>query len=128
MNEVLALLRKDQFAARCGITIDEVRPGFARCSMPITNDHLNGLGSVMGGAVFTLADFAFGAAANSHGTLAVSLQVSISYLRPCSEGILTATAEEISRSKRTGVYRVTVVNKQQQPVAEVTGTCYFKIS
>lgn len=120
------LFDNDKFAAQCGIHIADYHPGFARCTMPVTPGHLNGLGTLMGGAIFTLADFTFCVAANSHGTLAVSLNVSISYLRPCSSGTVTAVATEISRTGRTGVYRVSITDENGTAIADVTGTCYFK--
>ena len=61
------IFANDRFAARCGIELLAVSPGQARARMSLRPDHLNGLGSVQGGAIFTLADFAFAAASNSHG-------------------------------------------------------------
>jgi acyl-CoA thioesterase len=126
MEHLKDLLKKDAFAKLCGIQITECRPGFAQCTMTVTEHHLNSIGTLMGGALFTLADFTFCVAANSHGTLAVSLNASISYLRPCSSGIVTAIATEISRSSRIGVYRVSITDEHEKPIAEATGTCYFK--
>jgi acyl-CoA thioesterase len=126
MEHLKDLLKKDAFANLCGIQITECRPGFAQCTMDVTDHHLNSIGTLMGGALFTLADFTFCVAANSHGTLAVSLQASISYLRPCSNGIVTAIATEVSRSSRTGVYRVSITDDNGKQIADVTGTCYFK--
>ena len=128
MDHLKELLKKDAFAKLCGIQLVECHPGFARCTMDVTENHLNGIGTLMGGALFTLADFTFCVAANSHGTLAVSLHVSISYLRPCISGTVTAVAEEVSRSARTGVYRVSLTDSGGIPIADVTGTCYFKKS
>jgi acyl-CoA thioesterase len=126
MDHIKELFKKDIFAKQCGIQISEYHPGFARCTMDVTPNHYNGIGTLMGGALFTLADFTFCVAANSHGNLAVSLNVSISYLRPCSNGTVTAIATEISRSSRIGVYRVSITDDNQKAIAEVTGTCYFK--
>ncbi len=128
MKHIEELFKKDAFAKQCGIQIVEYHPGFARCTMNVTENHLNGIGTLMGGALFTLADFTFCVAANSHGTLAVSLHVSISYLRPCVGGTVTAVAEEISRSARTGVYRVSLADSSGIQIGDVTGTCYFKKS
>jgi acyl-CoA thioesterase len=127
MKSLLELFKKDKFAENCGIEIMEVTPGYAKCSMDITEKHLNGIGSLMGGAAFTLADYTFSVAANSHGPLAVTLNAYISFLSACNHGKLTATASEISRTKRTGVYKVSITDGNDEPVAEVTGTCYFKI-
>jgi acyl-CoA thioesterase len=102
MERIKEIFKKDAFAKLCGIQITTCRPGFAECTMHVTENHVNSIGTLMGGALFTLADFTFCVAANSHGTLAVSMQASISYLRPCSRGTVTAIATEISRSSRTG--------------------------
>jgi acyl-CoA thioesterase len=126
MKHIHELFSKDAFAKRCGIQLIECRPGFAQCTMEVTENHWNGIGTAMGGALFTLADFTFCVAANSHGPLAVSLHVSISYLRPCSSGILTAIATEVSRSSRIGVYRISITDEEQKQIADVTGTCYIK--
>ena len=60
------VFKEDYFATEAaGIVIDEVEPGYAKCTMPLGKIHKNAAGNVMGGAVFTLADFAFGVAANT---------------------------------------------------------------
>jgi acyl-CoA thioesterase len=128
MERIKEIFKKDAFAKLCGIQITECRPGFAQCTMNVTEHHLNSIGTLMGGALFTLADFTFCVAANSHGTLAVSLHVSISYLRPCSNGMVTAIATEVSRSSRIGVYHISITDEHKKQIADVTGTCYFKKS
>jgi acyl-CoA thioesterase len=128
LQKVTDLFRKDRFAAHTGIEIEDIAPGSARCSMEIQEQHLNGIGIVMGGALFTLADFTFGLAANSHGTIAVSSAVTIHYLRKSSQGKLTATATEISRNAKTGLYRVAITDAAGQLIADITGTCFFTTS
>jgi len=125
MEKVIELFQNDKFAEHCGIRIVEVSAGFAVCSMEVTEKHLNGIGILMGGALFTLADFTFGLAANSHGTIAVSLNAFVSYIKKCSSGTITATAKEISNSRKTGVYSVCVNDETGQIIAQITGTCYF---
>ncbi|MDP4185816.1 MAG: PaaI family thioesterase [Bacteroidota bacterium] len=126
MEEIIELFKKDKFANSCGIQIEEFHPGYAKCSMEVTEDHLNGIGTLMGGALFTLADFTFSVAANSYGTIGVSLNAFITYLRKCTGGKVTAIATEVSRGNRTGTYRVCVNDEDGNQIAEVTGTCYFK--
>ena len=126
MKKVIELFEKDQFSKRTGIRIIEVKPGYAECTMTITDDHLNGIGILMGGALFTLADFTFSLAANSHGNLAVTLNASISYLQKCSKGTVTAIASEIFRNNKTGLYNVSLKDEDGHLLAEVRGTCYFK--
>jgi acyl-CoA thioesterase len=125
MDTVLELFEKDSFAKGCGIKIIEMKPGYAKCTMEIKDEHLNGLGIAMGGALFTLADFTFSVAANSYVERAVSLNVFISYLKKCNKGLITAIAREISKTNRTGVYNISITNEEGDQVAEVTGTCFF---
>lgn len=74
LEEARKFFAADAFAVnRAGAVIDEVGDGFARCSMEYGKEHLNAAGSVMGGAIFTLADFAFAVAANCGGRMTVSL-------------------------------------------------------
>ncbi len=127
MEKIPELFEKDKFAKSCGIKIEDFKPGQATCSMIITEKHHNGIGIVMGGALFTLADFAFSVAAYSQNDLPVSLNVFISYLKKCSSGKVTALAKEISRSKRIGVYNISITDENGQRIAEVTGTCYFQV-
>jgi acyl-CoA thioesterase len=126
MNHIKKLFKKDYFARRCGIRIVEVREGAAVCTMEVTKNHLNGLGIVMGGALFTLADLTLSMAANSYGNPAVTLNAYISYLHSCSRGTLTAAAGQVSQTGKTGVYRVNIADENGQSIAEMTGTCYFK--
>jgi acyl-CoA thioesterase len=126
MGKIIDLFTKNKYANDCGIEIAEVRPGFVKCTMDITENHLNGIGIVMGGAIFTLADFTFSLAANSHGMIAISLNAFISYQRKYSYGRITATATEIKRSNYTVVYHVGICDENNRRIAEITGTCYFQ--
>ena len=114
---------QDRFAAMVGIKLLEMEPGRAVACLDIRPEHLNGAGIVQGGAIFTLADLAFAAAANAAGTLALGLSASISYIQAVSSGRLTATALEISRRKRIGLYEVRVL-AQEGLVATFNGTAY----
>ena len=126
MEKILELFSKDKFSHNCGIKVVEIQAGYAKCSMEITENHLNGLGTLMGGAAFTLADFAFALAANSHGLAAVSTNANISFLKMCHGGVVTAVASEVSRSHHLGVYRVILTNDKSEQIVDFTGTCYFK--
>ncbi|MFP4445235.1 MAG: hydroxyphenylacetyl-CoA thioesterase PaaI [Desulfosudaceae bacterium] len=117
----------DRFAQWIGIDLAEVATGYARAEMTVAADHLNGLGLAHGGAIFTLADLAFAAAANSHGVDAVAVNVNMSYFKACRPGDhLTAAAEEISLSRKLGTYQITVTNQDGQRVALMQGTTYRK--
>jgi acyl-CoA thioesterase len=94
--------------------------------MKLGRKHLNGLGCVHGGAIFSLADFAFAMAINSHGNMALAIQCSVTYLRPATEGSLWAEAREVSRTSKLGTYEVEVKNDAGELVARLQGLGYIK--
>ena len=104
-----AMWRDDRASRALGMRLDAVGPGHARLSLTVTETMVNGHGMCHGGMIFSLADSAFAFACNSHNDRAVAAQGSISFLRPGKLGDrLVATAREISRSGRSGIYDVTV--------------------
>ena len=99
----------DHFAEMLGIQLVEARDGYAKVSMKVAKVHTNALGFTHGGAVFSLADYAFAHACNFGSNVAVAVQVSINYLRPSVEGdVLVAEAVRVSDGKTAGLYHVTV--------------------
>ena len=126
MENLTDFFNSDKFAKLCGIELLEVKPGYARCSMRISENHENAMGTVMGGAIFTLADYTFGVAANSRGTLAVSLNVTINYMKPGLGPMLYAVAEEVTKTRSTGVFQIVVTDEKGERISTATGTCYFK--
>ena len=126
MDASRALMERDAYAKHSGIKLVEVGPGTAKVTMTIGKEHLNGLGGVHGGAIFTLADFAFAGAANAQGTIAVAINVSISYLRPVTGRVLHAEATELSRSRSLASYMVRVTDETDQLVAVFQGMVFRK--
>ncbi|HOX55812.1 MAG TPA: hotdog fold thioesterase [Candidatus Paceibacterota bacterium] len=118
--------QNDRFADRCSIELLAVSPGYARAKMTLHPHHLNGYGTVQGGAIFTLADFAFAAASNSHGTVAVAINVSITFMKAGQTGTLWADAREISRNFKLGSYTVEVKDDAGELVALFQGMAYRK--
>lgn len=117
-----AMYAQDQASQALGMRILEVRPGYARLSMTVREDMVNGHKLCHGGLIFTLADSAFAFACNTYNSVTVASAASVEFLLPGRLGDeLTATAEERSRSKRTGVYDVVVRNKQGESVALFRG-------
>jgi len=117
---------KDYFAGALGIGLLEVRDGYARVSMKVEKQHTNALGFTHGGAVFSLADYAFAQACNFGDNVAVAVQVSINFLKPSVEGdTLTAEAKRVSDGKTMGLYNVTVCNQDKQ-VAFFSGLAFKK--
>ena len=119
--------RHDLFAQHCGIELIEVTPGRALARMPVKQHHLNGLGTVHGGAIFSLADYCFAAACNSHGSVAMALNVNISFIKAARQGsVLTAEAEEMSLGGRTATYMIRITDQDNALVGVFQGLAYRK--
>lgn len=115
----------DPFCHALGIELRELDAGRAVTELRITEELLNFHGTPHGGAIYSLADAAFAAASNSHGDTAVALETNISYLDVVDVGtILTATAEETHRSRRTASYEVVVADDSGDRVATFRGRVY----
>jgi acyl-CoA thioesterase len=118
-----AMWSGDRASQWLGMTLDAVAPGTATTSMIVEDHHLNGHKICHGGYIFTLADSAFAFACNSYNQLAVAQHNSISYLAPGMGGErLVATAIEVSRTGRSGIYDVTVTGEGGRTVALFRGT------
>lgn len=126
MEQIKQLFKNDKFAQYNGIELLEVSEGSARAKMEINKNHFNGIGIVQGGAIFTLADFTFGAAANSYGTVAVAINVNISYMKSSKGGTLFAEAREISKNPKIGTYTIDVTDEDGELIAIFQGMAYRK--
>ena len=120
------LSANDLFARHSGIELDDVAPGRAHASMKIEPYHLNAAGTVHGGAIFTLADFAFAAASNSHGTLAMGISTSVSFVKAAIRGTLYAEAEEQVRGPKLASYQVMITDDEKAVIAIFQGMVYRK--
>jgi acyl-CoA thioesterase len=104
---LLARLAADPLAAHLGITLEQVRPGYARAAMTVGPQLLNAVGTAHGGATMALLDVVHAAVSNSHGTVAVAQDVHTEFLAPGAPGDrLVAEGVEVHRSSRTAVYRI----------------------
>ena len=119
-----AVFARDRFAAHAGIEILDTGPGRARACLEIQPHHLNGMDVVQGGAIFTLADFAFALAANSHGVKTTGLSAAVHWLRPVRAGRLVAEAAEVSCARRIATYSVRITDSEGALVATFHGTGY----
>jgi acyl-CoA thioesterase len=119
-------LRGDQFAERCNIELLSITPGRASARMTLHPHHLTGIGTVQGGAIFTLADFTFAAAANSHGAVSVAVNASITFMKAAGAGTLWAEARELARNFKIGTYSVEIKDDQGDLVAHFQGLAYRK--
>lgn len=111
----------DRFATDNGIVLDELGGGRAVTSMELGERHRNAFGGVMGGAIFTLADFAFAALTNGRGRLTVAQQVSINYLAAPKGSRLTATARYRRDGRTSCVVVVDVADDTGRDVAQFVG-------
>lgn len=118
--------RSDRFVAHCGIELVSHAPGAAKARLVVTPNHLNALGIVQGGAIFTLADYAFGVASNGHDFAAVGVNVNITYMKATSSGVLCAEAREIAMNPKLGTYTVDVTDEKGELIAVFQGLAYRK--
>ncbi len=125
-EQIARFFENDHYARGAGIHIVELRPGFARTEMTVARQHLNAVGILQGGALFTLADLAFAAASNSHGVVAVACQADVTWFKGVESGKLTATAEEIRRTRRLSTCTVRVTDESGDLVALFKGIAYIK--
>ena len=120
------VVENDRFAQHVGIKLLDVSKGSARAEMEIKARHLNGLGMVHGGAIFTLADLAFAAAANSHDVDALAINISITYFKATRKGKLFAEARELSLNRKLGTYLIEITDDVGDRIASFQGTAYRK--
>ena len=117
-----AMWDNDSTSQRLGMAIEHVAPGESTLTMTVTDFMLNGHGLAHGGFVFALADSAFAFACNGYNQRTVAQQAAITYIAPAHPGDrLTATAREVSRRGRGGIYDVHVTNQNGEQVAEFRG-------
>ena len=115
----------DSAAKLLGIELLEIKPGYARMSMLVRRDMLNGHGILHGGMTFCLADTAFAYACNSRNQKTVALACSITYVIAGKAGEkLIATAQEQASAGRTGVYDITIHNQDGKVFAVFRGNSY----
>jgi acyl-CoA thioesterase len=126
MDTLKRFVENDRYAKHLGIELLEYGQGKAKARMEVKHHHLNSAGMLHGGAIFSLADAVFSAASNSHGTLAVAINVSISFFKAVKNGALTASAEEVSFNPRLATYLITVHDEAGNEIALFQGTVYRK--
>lgn len=126
MDDLKRFVEKDLFARHIGVEVLEYSPGRAKARMAIKDHHLNSAGLVHGGAIFSLADAVFSIASNSHGTLALAINVSISFFKAIRGGTLFADAEEVSLNPKLATYLIHVKDESGNAVALFQGTVYRK--
>lgn len=117
----------DRFANHINITLDELEIGYAKASMQIEEIHLNGADVAQGGSLFTLADFSFGAASNTHGLLSLGISTSMQFIKSAKKGEkITAICKNKNQGHKLGVYDVEIFNDKDEMIAVFTGMNYLK--
>lgn len=112
----------DNATRHLGMELVSVAPGEATIAMTVTDIMTNGHGTCHGGYIFTLADSAFAFACNTYNQRAVAQHCSVTYIAPAFRGDrLTATAREVSRRGRGGIYDIRITNQEGEHVAEFRG-------
>ena len=124
--DLLRYFKKDKFANYIGIELLDVKDGWAKATLKIKEHHLNGLNSVHGGVIFTLADLVFAAASNSRGRVAVAINNTISYVKAPQGNVLFAEAMEVALNHKLATYAVNVTDGQGQVIAVFQGMVYRK--
>lgn len=116
------LLERDQISRALGMRIIQVGLGHITLSMRVRADMVNGHGTCHGGVLFAFADTAFAFACNSYNAVTVAAGAAIDFLLPARQGDeLTAAADEVWRSRRSGIYDVAVINQKEERVALFRG-------
>jgi acyl-CoA thioesterase len=116
------MFERDPASQALGMVLDDIRPGYARMTMTVRADMLNGHATCHGGYIFMLADSAFAFACNSHNLSTVGAGCTIDYLAPGRAGdVLVAEATEQALQGKTGVYDVTVKTADGRTIALFRG-------
>ena len=115
----------DTFGKSNRMQLEAVKEGYAEAVMEITENSCNAVGTVQGGAIFTLADMAFAGAANSYGDKCVAMSAAASFIRPGTGKRLRAVARAISKGRRSCVIETEVRNEEEKLVAKFQFTGFF---
>ncbi len=128
VKDVLRKMVKDEpFARKLGIRLVAVEAGHAVVEMESTEDKRNILEMTHGGAIFSLIDEAFEISANSHGTIAVALNMNVTYHHPPEQNsLLRAESREIHRSRKTATYKIEVTDSENKLIASCSALVYRK--
>jgi acyl-CoA thioesterase len=122
LEEAREFFYKDKFAVNTGIVLDEITEDVAVCSLELTDEHRNAYGGVMGGVIFTLADFAFAVLSNQIHQLTVAQQVDIHYLSAPKGEKLIAKATCRKNGRTSSIINVDISDDTGRDVAQFIGT------
>ncbi|HOO72438.1 MAG TPA: hotdog fold thioesterase [Spirochaetota bacterium] len=118
---------RDPYASYLGIEVDEVREGYARCSLTIRPEYLNAVDRAHGAVIYALSDQAFAVACNSMGSLALAVNFSIHYIGPAFDGEkIFSEATPVNVSRKISVWNISVYGSQDRLIASGQGVAYHK--
>lgn len=120
----IKMLSMDPFSSWLGIEILEVEKGRAKLGMRIRKEMLNSMSKAHGGITYSLADTAFGFAANSHGKFAVSIETSINHIEALNEGDYIIAESVIDSTKNKLAFHIVEVKRDDELVALFKGVVY----
>lgn len=125
-KEVLdIMIKRDRFTEWLGLVIDEIDTGYCKLHYTVKPEMVNGFNKIHGGVLFSAADSAFAFACNSHGTITVALDVSISFTKPAHVGdVLYVEAKELHLGNKTGLYDIRTTNEDRQLISVFKGMAY----
>ena len=129
-SEIIEFFKNDRFAAMVGAVIEEITPEEVVCSLELCEHHMNAGNKVQGGAIFTLADFAFAVSCNyddlvaGNNSITVGHSSNIVYFRPTAGKKLFAKSRAIQKGRKLSVYRITISDDEGCNIAEMTGNAY----
>jgi len=119
------MFAEDAASRGLGMRLEAMGPGYARLSMPVRAEMLNGFKICHGGFITTLADSAFAFACNSSNELTLAAGIVVDFVAPAEAGdLLSAEAREVALTGRTGIYEVTVTNQRGEIVALLRGRAH----
>lgn len=126
----IALIKRlatEPFGKKFNLHLIDLQEGYAKVAMTFTEDMENIFGMAHGGALFALIDEAFEIASNSHGTIAVALNMNINYIKsPAPGSNLTAEAKEFNKTRKTAVYDIRVTDNQNNLIVICQALVYRK--
>ena len=124
LEEIQAEFGKDAYAAQAQCSVVEAKAGYAVCEMPITPNHLNANGGVMGGAMFTLADFTMAVASNLDGKPTVAINCGIQFFTGAKGTKLIGTCNADKAGRTIGFYTVDITDDLGTKIAKFTCTAH----
>lgn len=120
-------VEKEPFTKKFGLKLVDLQEGYAKVTMVFTEDMENMFGMAHGGALFALIDETFEVAANSHGKMAVALNMNINYIAtPAKGSCLTAEAKEFNKTNKTAAYDIRVTDNQNNLITVCQARVYRK--